>query len=249
MGIIIVITMIVGVVLLSTPSVKGKIGEGEVKYYLRKLNNSDKYRIFHDILLPSSSGGTTQIDHIVISQAGIFVIETKNYKGWIFGNEQSMQWTQVIYKRKQKFYNPFYQNHGHIKAIERIIGEQIKVPYYNVVVFGSRAVIKRVSVESPNFHVVSAKHLPYLIANHQQKNISEFHIKGIGLRLENNEVSHRGAGKEHKLNVKKTQELKSGKINNGICPKCGADLVARISTKNGRSFKGCSNFPKCRFIA
>lgn len=56
------------------------------------------------------------IDHVVISKYGVFVIETKNYRGWIIGNEKSEYWTQVIYKRKERLYNPIKQNYGHIKA-------------------------------------------------------------------------------------------------------------------------------------
>jgi hypothetical protein len=248
MGTILFIALIVGVVLLSRPAVKGRIGEGEVKYYLRQLDPG-KFKIFHDTLLPSSDGGTTQIDHIVISRAGIFVIETKNYKGWIFGSERSRQWTQTIYQRKQKFYNPLHQNYGHIKAIEHIIGEQIDVPYYNVAVFGSRAVIKGVEVDSPNTYVVSAKQLPLLIQNHNQMLISDFHMKGIELRLQSKEISYKGASKDHRIKVRKTQEYKKQQIQKGICPKCGGSLVVRSPKKGGRTFKGCSNFPKCRFTA
>jgi hypothetical protein len=64
---------------------------------------------------------TTQIDHIVVSNYGIFVIETKNYKGWIMGNEYDEYWRQVIYKRKEKLYNPIKQNYGHILALKGVL--------------------------------------------------------------------------------------------------------------------------------
>ena len=64
-----------------------------------------------------------QIDHVVVSRKGIFVLETKNYTGWIFGNENSQNWTQVIYKRKEKFYNPIWQNFDHIQALKEFLGE------------------------------------------------------------------------------------------------------------------------------
>ncbi|XXM71474.1 NERD domain-containing protein [Lysinibacillus sphaericus] len=248
MGTIIFIVLLIGAVLLSSPAVKGRIGEGEVKRCLRKLN-TEEYKIFHDTLLRSTNGGTTQIDHIVVSRAGIFVIETKNYKGWIFGNERSRQWTQTIYQRKQKFNNPLHQNYGHIKAIEHILGEQINIPYYNVVVFGSRAVIKEVEVNSPNAFVVSVKQLLLLIENHKEVIISDFHMKGIELRLQSRKITYSGANKEHKIRIREKLEQKKQQTNEGICPKCGGSLVTRKSKKSGRPFKGCSNFPRCRFIA
>jgi len=63
---------------------------------------------------------TTQIDHILVADNGIYVIETKHYGGWIFGDVQVSQWTQVIYKKKSKFLNPVHQNYGHLKAIQAL---------------------------------------------------------------------------------------------------------------------------------
>jgi len=101
---------------------KGRIGEWMV---CRGLNRLDPklYRNFHDLYLPRPDGkGTTQLDHVVISPFGIFVIETKNYKGWIFGSEKQRQWTQQIYRTKHRFQNPLHQNHLHVKVLTRFLG-------------------------------------------------------------------------------------------------------------------------------
>ncbi len=73
-----------------------------------------------DVTLPTSDG-TTQIDHIIVSIYGIFVIETKNMKGWIFGSENQATWTQKIYKHTNKFQNPLRQNYKHTKALETLL--------------------------------------------------------------------------------------------------------------------------------
>ena len=86
------------------PTIKGWFGEEVIALYLRKLP-PDEYTVLNDIIL-STENGTTQIDHIVVSVYGVFVIETKNYKGWIFGGEKSAQWTQNIYGKKKQFYEP-----------------------------------------------------------------------------------------------------------------------------------------------
>lgn len=75
-----------------------------------------KYKVLNNITL-QTDGRTTQIDHVVVSNLGLFVIETKNYKGWIIGDEYSEYWTQVIYKRKEKLYNHIRQNYGHLMAL------------------------------------------------------------------------------------------------------------------------------------
>jgi|ERR1043166_4941804 hypothetical protein len=64
--------------------------------------------------------GTTQIDHILITETGIFVIETKHYQGWIYGGPNQSHWTQVIFKKKSKFQNPIRQNYGHVKTVQSL---------------------------------------------------------------------------------------------------------------------------------
>ena len=78
---------------------KGKVGEDRVAHILCRLPK-EEYRVINNLMLRTQSGSTTQIDHVVISQYGIFVIETKFYKGWIYGGENSEFWTQNIYGNK-----------------------------------------------------------------------------------------------------------------------------------------------------
>lgn len=102
---------------------KGWMGEQAVsRLGLRRLDPA-VYRVFDNIYLPRADGtGTTQIDHVVVSKFGIFVIETKNVKGWIFGSPGQRQWTQVVYRRKSRFQNPLHQNALHIRALQRFLG-------------------------------------------------------------------------------------------------------------------------------
>jgi hypothetical protein len=103
--------------ILASPTFKGRFGEWMVNRGIRQLDQV-LYRHFHDLYLPRPDGqGTTQLDHVVVSPFGIFVIETKNYRGWIFGSEKQALWTQQIYKRKERFQNPLHQNHLHIRAL------------------------------------------------------------------------------------------------------------------------------------
>ncbi|WP_406947112.1 nuclease-related domain-containing protein [Klebsiella quasipneumoniae] len=78
-------------------------------------------RFLDDVTLVVSEGDTTQIDHIVVAPTGIFVVETKFYKGRIYGKESDKQWTQKIFKNTYKFQNPFRQNYKHVKAIEALL--------------------------------------------------------------------------------------------------------------------------------
>ena len=116
-----IILIIVLIIKIKLPYLKGRIGEKFVSRKLFKLNPTH-YKVLDDLLLPSNGSlKTTQIDHIVISNYGIFCIETKSYKEWISGNTDKEYWTQNIYGHKQGFYNPLWQNYAHVKAIEELV--------------------------------------------------------------------------------------------------------------------------------
>jgi hypothetical protein len=103
------------------PYLTGRIGERFVNKKLFQLDQA-RYKFLDNLLLPSRGHlKNTQIDHVVVSDYGIFCIETKAYKGWIFGNASQEYWTQAIYRHKERFYNPLRQNYAHVKAIEELI--------------------------------------------------------------------------------------------------------------------------------
>ena len=105
------------------PIIKGKVGEAAVGKNLKNLP-PEEYTHLRDIMIPSR-GKTTQIDHLVVSPYGIFVVETKNYEGFIYGNERDKYWTQVLNKHtKHRFFNPMRQNYGHVKALESLLNIQ-----------------------------------------------------------------------------------------------------------------------------
>ena len=99
---------------------KGWFGESLVSNKAGRRLPAEEYQAFNNVTLPDGNG-TTQIDHIYVSRYGVFVVETKNMAGWIFGAENQAQWTQTIYKRKSKFQNPIRQNYKHIKTLESLL--------------------------------------------------------------------------------------------------------------------------------
>lgn len=101
---------------------KGKLGEEIVRQKLANRLPKETYRVLNDIFLPLENGGTTQIDHVVVSIFGVFVVETKNYSGWIFADKNSPSWTQVLGNAKNHFQNPIRQNYLHLCAIADNLG-------------------------------------------------------------------------------------------------------------------------------
>jgi restriction system protein len=99
---------------------RGWVGEHGVSALLAGSLDRDLYTRFDNIIVPTANG-TTQIDHIVVSRFGIFVVETKNTRGWIFGHEREPKWTQVLFGKKCQFQNPLRQNYGHTSALAELL--------------------------------------------------------------------------------------------------------------------------------
>jgi hypothetical protein len=110
------------------------------KLILQSFLNAE-YHLMNNITLPFEDG-TTQIDHILVSTHGIFVIETKHYSGWIFGNENSKYWTQVIFNFKSRFQNPVNQNYKHFVAIKSLLDFVSPDHIHSIIVFTGNSEFK-----------------------------------------------------------------------------------------------------------
>lgn len=103
--------------------------------------------IYHDLMVESGNGKTTQIDIVVATDVGLIVIEVKDFTGWIFGKGNQDYWTQVSgYGRyRNRFYNPFKQNDGHIKALRGLSPQLATIPMFSLVVFAGDCELKDVN--------------------------------------------------------------------------------------------------------
>ena len=200
---------------------------------------SEEYRVLNDVLI-SSGSGSSQIDHIVISIYGIFVIETKNYKGWIHGNEGSEYWIQSIYKEKTKFGNPIKQNGAHVYALRRALSAFEHAEYYPIVVFAGSAKLKNVSSKIP---VIYDYQLVQTIMEHRETpQLSVAQVNAIVDKLKSIMIQDK---ESHINHVKNHIWDKKTEVKATVCPRCGGSLVIR----DGRygKFYGCSSYPKCTY--
>ena len=99
------------------------------------------YHLMNHVTLQMNDG-TTQVDHILVSRFGVFVIETKDYKGWVFANANQANWTQVLFKRKFRFQNPIFQNLRHVRAVQGLLDFLPPGAVKSVVVFTGEAEFK-----------------------------------------------------------------------------------------------------------
>ncbi|HDY7526543.1 TPA: NERD domain-containing protein [Vibrio vulnificus] len=221
---------------------KGVFGEFLVNRLLSKLPESD-YTLIKDVTLPTNDG-TTQVDHLVVSRYGIFVVETKNMKGWIFGSARQKQWTQKIYRHSSKFQNPLYQNYKHIKALETLLGCS-EEHLHSVIVFIGDSTFK---TEMPPNVTYARGSIRYI----QQFNDVVFSDKDYARLTESiNQIKlKRGiiTDLKHRKHVK---EVVTSKASSNQCPRCGSEMVLRETKRGeniGKQFWGCSTFPKCRAV-
>lgn len=164
-------------------TIKGKFAEVVSNTVLGIALDNKIYTLHKNITLELEED-TTQIDHIVISKYGIFVIETKNYGGWIYGSEHQKQWTQKLYKKSFKFQNPLHQNYKHIKFLQSILSipdvmELEESDFISLIFFaGERAELK---TELPT-NVMTSGLYPF-IKEHKEIKLNDIKIKKLNERL------------------------------------------------------------------
>lgn len=238
----------IGCILLTTvyrSKLKGDIGELVAAKFLKNLDKS-KYKVIHDLKInnPTSHTKTSQIDHLVVSKYGIFAVETKAYKGKIYGKEYSRNWSQYLGNKKYEFMNPILQNYGHIKSLEALLDKSYPdIKYFSIIAFSPEANLDAVEVKDAKICKISQ--VGKLIEDLSTEEIinSEDLDKIIELIKENKSFQ---TDYGHTRDIKKIKKETQAKIKAGICPRCGGKLVEREG-KYGK-FIGCSNFPKCRFV-
>ena len=233
---------------------KGKRGEMRVFSILSQL--SDEYNILNDLVLRTDKG-TTQIDHVVVSKYGVFTIETKNYRGEIYGDDKRQKWTQLIvtkvtyakkrwktytYVTKNNFYNPVKQSLGHAFRIKELLYAFPHVKIVPIVAFAGDAILSNIDTRH---HVVYKENLPEIIDRYKTICLTDNDVQAIIDILEKNNIREFLSDRQHVKNIRAAARKVNKTINAGICPKCGGQLVKRRG-KYG-SFYGCSNYPKCKF--
>jgi hypothetical protein len=239
---LILFTMVVA--FFKSPLFKGKVGEFLVNVNNKIRLDSSIYTNLSDTTIRLKDGSTTQIDHIILSRFGIFVIETKNMKGWIFGSEHQKMWTQSIYGKKNSFQNPLLQNYKHIKALEEVLG--IDRGIYSIVTFVGDSTFKTV-MPCNVFH--GGKYIGY-IESFRSRIFSRVELQRISDTLEHQSlVKSRATNREHIASLKKASVAsenlykRDSKI---ICKRCSSVMVERRNRVNQELFLGCSSYPRCR---
>lgn len=256
--------------LIKTPWFKGMVGEAFINLGIRLFLDRQEYHLLKNVTLPTPQG-TTQIDHVLVSRFGLFVIETKNIKGWIFGNPAHKSWTQQLYRRKHTFQNPLRQNYLHLMTLKSLLGladhQLHSIIYFigdctfktpmpdNVMNRGLICYIKskttQVLTPAEVTRVIDTIQRGRLAANWQthkqhvaQLKARHCEVPRLPLSVAAMPVVNQVVNAAPTITESLTQA-------NPLCPRCGNPMVLRTAKRGdnrGNRFWGCSGYPKCREI-
>lgn len=224
--------------ILLLPS-KGKVGEMRVAKILSKLPK-EEYKVINNLLIKQRDK-TTQIDHVVVSEYRIFVIETKHYQGWIYGDANREYWTQNIYGNKYELWNPIRQNQGHIRALRRVLTDIPPGAFISIVTFSRQASLDIRNCEN----LIYWDELKDLIRSYQRKLIFTEQAQNAYETLLAANINSKENQQQHVRQVRQQISKREEAVANGRCPRCGGELMLRKGTYG--LFYGCSNYPRCRF--
>lgn len=170
---------------LKTRKNKGQYGEYLTFCKLEKIRCYKK--LMTNLYIPKKYGKTIEIDLIMITEKGIYVFESKNYSGWIFGNLEQKYWTQTFKnKKKYNFFNPVWQNNAHINAIKNIMKLYDNNIYKSYIVFSERCMLKNVNVIIPKIKVLKRNNLLEILEkdiNKSEKVLSREDVNRIYKKL------------------------------------------------------------------
>jgi restriction system protein len=218
--------------------IKGWFGEKITQAAMWASLDNKEYRRYNDVILKTSNG-TTQIDHIILSKYGLFVIETKNYQGWIFGGASQKEWTQSIFGNKNRFQNPLHQNYKHTKAL----AEHLEIDHAIIrpIIWFIGNVTFKTSMPS---NVIAGGLIPY-IKDFNSIVFTDGELARLAGLLSSYKADKNVSSRDH------VDQIRERFDSDTKCPKCGSALVQRTvkqSENAGKVFLGCTGFLKCRFV-
>ncbi len=214
-------------------------------------------KFIFNIYIPYGNGKMNEIDLIMINEKGIFVFESKNYGGWIFGKENQTNWYQTLPKgrsgtQKNSFYNPIMQNESHIKHLKKIIGD--KYPIHSIIVFSDRCTFKKLELDENKAIIIHRSYVCDAIESITARYnaiLPNEEIKSIYDKLQPYTDVDDFLKEKHVYDIKnRNSPIFDYETNTYKCPWCNSKLVLRTAKRGnniGRQFYGCSNYPICKY--
>lgn len=163
---------------------KGVYGEYLTYNILRQMDGE----ILTNLYIPKNNT-TTEIDLVFINKTGMYVIESKNYSGKIYGSKENKYWMQILDNNKRnRFYSPIIQNKTHIKYLNKVLPDLSKEDFYSIIVFSERCKLRNMDIQEENLKVIKRDKLKYTmnkILKSKNEIYSDSEVESIYNKLEN----------------------------------------------------------------
>ena len=231
----------------------GRRGENKIARKLAWSNMFGKPGItLNNVYVPRKDGRSSEIDLLYITRKGIMVVESKNYSGYIFGDEENKSWTDTLYAgkdwmgrkqiEKHQFYNPIWQNRTHINSLKKYLSDN--TPMFSLIVFSDRCEIKDLRWSDPDVYICHTDGVNNMVSKIWKQNpdtLSEAEVMDIARKL----MPLTNLSEEEKQ--QHVTQLRARYQSTVTCPWCGKPLVLRTARQTGRQFYGCSSYPSCKY--
>jgi hypothetical protein len=216
---------------------KGWNGELKSRCVQTLFLDPKQYHVFNDVIIQLADR-STQIDHILVSKYGLFVVETKNRSGWIYGSADDERWTQVLYGQNYQFQNPLRQNYMHTKSLAHFLRIDHK-KIHSLVVFWGKCQFKTRVPENVLIHEYTG-----YVKSKKEVLLTNDEVDRICYELQRVKDST-----PFLADLSHVRSLKQRYESTTVCPKCGGNLLERTShaKRPGQRFIGCENYPRCRY--
>lgn len=142
-----IIAVVIAVFLASLPVVKGFTGN-IITWFTMKGLKKDVYSVFNHVNVTKKDGSLYQIDQVIVSKYGIFVVKKMSISGSIFGDEKMKEWTQIILASKKKFPNPIIENKKNLTCLVANL-EEHKKKFISMISFSNKGILKKVITTTP----------------------------------------------------------------------------------------------------
>jgi len=218
--------------------------KGEYLTYCALRNVKGYKKFLFNCYVPKETGGYNEIDLIMLHRSGVYVFESKNRSGLIYGSEQDKFWTQKLQSgRTESFLNPIKQNNAHIKQLLHFRPKLSEGAVHSVIVFGEHCELKKINLAGHRHIIVKCGRLRGTIEPMLKKKIlTRRKIRRLYKQLY---PQTQLSPQEKQAHRQRVADIAEGRV----CPFCGSLLVLRTARDTGNQFMGCGSFPACKYTA
>ena len=182
-SLVIAILIVLSIIYIFKDSLKniyiGIRKNSRIRNKIKKLVKENDYLYLHDLCLRLDAGKYINIDHVIIADKYIYVIEPKFWLGYIFGNEEDEKWLLNDGNGTIYVENPLRNTRFKIKVLANVLGIS-NDNFVNMVCIADCGKIKEVNIKDNTCKVLGEKEtLSYILEKEKHARINVYKSEEI----------------------------------------------------------------------